>query len=696
MTMTRPTTEQVTHKPSGAGSVSRLLVDKLSDAINVKDFGATGDGVTDDLPAFRNAIAAINAKGGGLLYVPAGTYGVDVLVTGSISGANLSKQIWLCKNLVMVMEPGTLIKALGTWAPGNSYIIFGANNGGTYPDAANITIIGNGAVVRGLHTTLSTDPGATIGFYTNNDIQNVKLYDLTFEDFGTCARFEVANSIVSGCSFLRGENNCVAVTRSSFLTFENCTFSDCIAGGTPGGGSIVEAGVDVEPNATDTCRDIMFRNCRFEGNYKYGLYAHQGGGDATYNITVDNCDFVDNGLHGVALVGSADYTPQVSDNVVQNSYFEGNGTLGSANAASLLVGSTSGTVIASNRIYTDDGPAYGLRATFNKRMVVSNNVFVGGGGSLNTAVVQLESDIGGSFDSNIVRGGGYSAIAPSRCLGTSISDNAFVNSPREIMRIRNNSSNMLVQGNLFANSNTTTGNEYVIVESGNAHSFIGNKFSSSEQYVTGTVTAYATSPAVTATLSQHSGNAIAYVGEYLRVGSEAIEITAYNASTGTVTLASAFSVAPTPGTSKYQITGPRNPTVGITLLSAVTGVSVSDNDFTASNVATPCFGGVAESIIADWAIDRSRSVTASYTASILDCVLLVDSTAGNVTVTLPSVTSNRVLSKVYVIKRMNAGANTITVAAASGQTIDGAASKSLASQYDTLRIIGTASEWSVI
>jgi hypothetical protein len=38
---------------------------------NVKSFGATGDGVTDDAPAITNAIAACTAAGGGIVYFPA-------------------------------------------------------------------------------------------------------------------------------------------------------------------------------------------------------------------------------------------------------------------------------------------------------------------------------------------------------------------------------------------------------------------------------------------------------------------------------------------------------------------------------------------------------------------------------------------------------------------------------------------------
>jgi polygalacturonase len=47
--------------------------------IDVKDFGALGDGIALDTPAIQNAIAAASQVGGGTVFVPAGKY-----VTGSI------------------------------------------------------------------------------------------------------------------------------------------------------------------------------------------------------------------------------------------------------------------------------------------------------------------------------------------------------------------------------------------------------------------------------------------------------------------------------------------------------------------------------------------------------------------------------------------------------------------------------------
>lgn len=54
------------------GSANRLLSDKLAEFVSVRDFGAVGNGVTDDRPAFVAALTALSS--GGVLFVPKGTY----------------------------------------------------------------------------------------------------------------------------------------------------------------------------------------------------------------------------------------------------------------------------------------------------------------------------------------------------------------------------------------------------------------------------------------------------------------------------------------------------------------------------------------------------------------------------------------------------------------------------------------------
>lgn len=55
---------------TGSGAVARTVQDKVGEVVSVKDFGAVGDGVTDDTAEIQ---AAINA-GAGRVHFPAGTY----------------------------------------------------------------------------------------------------------------------------------------------------------------------------------------------------------------------------------------------------------------------------------------------------------------------------------------------------------------------------------------------------------------------------------------------------------------------------------------------------------------------------------------------------------------------------------------------------------------------------------------------
>lgn len=57
-----------------AGGDGRTVQDKLRECISIKDFGALGDGVTDDTAAIQAAINAVIGNSGGALSFPGGTY----------------------------------------------------------------------------------------------------------------------------------------------------------------------------------------------------------------------------------------------------------------------------------------------------------------------------------------------------------------------------------------------------------------------------------------------------------------------------------------------------------------------------------------------------------------------------------------------------------------------------------------------
>ena len=68
------------------GSVTRTVASKLNDTVSVKDFGAVGNGVTDDTAAIQAAINYAISSGGIRLNIPKGTY----IVSSTIALAGLN------------------------------------------------------------------------------------------------------------------------------------------------------------------------------------------------------------------------------------------------------------------------------------------------------------------------------------------------------------------------------------------------------------------------------------------------------------------------------------------------------------------------------------------------------------------------------------------------------------------------------
>jgi hypothetical protein len=72
---------------STGSTTSRKLKDRFADTVNVKDFGAVGDGVTDDTAAFQAAASAAGI--GNPIFVPSGNYLKSTIT-------NESNYFWLC------------------------------------------------------------------------------------------------------------------------------------------------------------------------------------------------------------------------------------------------------------------------------------------------------------------------------------------------------------------------------------------------------------------------------------------------------------------------------------------------------------------------------------------------------------------------------------------------------------------------
>jgi hypothetical protein len=95
ITLTLGDISAATSKPTGTSSVTRTFAVRAGDVFNVKDYGATGDGSTNDLPAFNAAATAMLAYGGGCIYMPAPAVSYKLAGVWTITQTTNSQSICL-------------------------------------------------------------------------------------------------------------------------------------------------------------------------------------------------------------------------------------------------------------------------------------------------------------------------------------------------------------------------------------------------------------------------------------------------------------------------------------------------------------------------------------------------------------------------------------------------------------------------
>jgi len=213
-----------------AGAVGRTVHEKFQEMISVKDFGAMGDGVTNDTTAMQNALTAAAGKS---LYIPAGTYVCNQLVVSSgtsVYGDSAST---------------TIIQA--TSSLGSSTPLF-----------RNLTQSGAANVYTDTQISVSNIrfDGNNLGTRTAGLLDFVKVQHLTLDN---CQVYNVqyigaalngcVYSTVTNCSFAACGNQTVTVEGGPALFIGNA-FSD----GTPS-------------------YDVFVTGCNFTSNNWAGIYA---------------------------------------------------------------------------------------------------------------------------------------------------------------------------------------------------------------------------------------------------------------------------------------------------------------------------------------------------------------------------------------------------------------------------------------
>lgn len=97
-----------------------------ANAVNVRTYGAKGDGKANDTDAFKAASDEINKRDGGVLYIPAGTYMVGKQVFAGVTGKAYAYQPQPIIEIKKCSQPVTIMGEAGTKLIAAAGLKFGA------------------------------------------------------------------------------------------------------------------------------------------------------------------------------------------------------------------------------------------------------------------------------------------------------------------------------------------------------------------------------------------------------------------------------------------------------------------------------------------------------------------------------------------------------------------------------------------
>lgn len=294
-----------------------------------EDFGAVGDGVTDDTDAFYAASQAIEANGGGTLYLHAGkTYrvGRQYHVYGQYPYWQAAPII-LFENVsgkITVLGNGATLKANSGLKYGSFHPITGEpyfhDNITGFTDLNYRTGAYKGMIdilncsdieIRNINLDGNISSLELGGYWSDSyqcyahgihliDVDNGKIYDVnsSYHAFdGLYVRHRYINEYsnptpvyIENSVFNYNGRQGLSWCGGIGLTAVNCKFNH--TGKAPGGfHSPPAAGVDIEPLSTELCLDGNFIDCDFVDNQGCGLVANNPEGRYVKDMEFNNCLF---------------------------------------------------------------------------------------------------------------------------------------------------------------------------------------------------------------------------------------------------------------------------------------------------------------------------------------------------------------------------------------------------------------------
>jgi hypothetical protein len=391
---------------------------------NVKDFGAVGDGATDDTDAINNAIEYQNSLGGGVVAIPPGTYMVkaddpDATTTFLHDEGGIE----LMDNIALVMHGATLKSIPNS---DTKYVVLRCYM------KNNVSIYG-GKIQgeRDEHTGETGEWGYGLAITASND---VAVYGTKFIDcWGDGVNIQQSggeNSQVSNNLYFNNivcDNNRrqgMSVEGVHHLVVENSTFSNT-------SGALPSCGVDIEPyNVSTPVHDMTFRSCRFINNDNSGLLAMTGG---VRGLVVDSCYFSNNSITQTNGQLTTYYSDSVKNTKIVNCTFENAVT----SLPGILLQGGSDYIVSGNSVERGIIIKDGMEQSSPHHVSVTNNIVTElhtEGTMFDTCLTMDCLDlryINNTFDLSKSYNG-RSIIRLERCTDTVIKDNSFISSPRSI------------------------------------------------------------------------------------------------------------------------------------------------------------------------------------------------------------------------------------------------------------------------
>jgi parallel beta-helix repeat protein len=318
--------------------------------INVKWFGAKGDGVTDDTDAINAAVGS----GGVTVYVPPGTYMIDA---DASQVGQLDAGIEMKDDTTLMISSGAVLKAKPTSSERYTIInVYGKNN---------VVIEGGGTVAgeRNEHTGTTGEWGYGINISGST---NVLVKDISIIDcWGDGIVMAVYQSNSAQYVTLRGVR-CRNNRRQglSIISAQDVLVTECYFGYT--NGTAPAAGIDMEPDNSTTMlvERITITGCLFEENDGGGLQLNATNGPIR-KVVVEASRFLGTGSKGRVF-------SQHADDVM----FQGN--LFATQALSnidyqLLLNYATNHIVTGNQFRGSD--YRGLEVKYSSGIQISNNKF---------------------------------------------------------------------------------------------------------------------------------------------------------------------------------------------------------------------------------------------------------------------------------------------------------------------------------